>query len=184
MNLIVNVDLDWGIGKDNDLLFHLPADLRQFKRLTTGRIIVLGRKTLDTFPGQKPLRNRVNIVLTRDKNRVLSDAIICHDHQALKEELLHHPGNSVFVVGGESIYRQLLPFCNRAYVTRVYQRMNADAFFPNLDSMPNWKKIASGPVLTDYSRSDENKTVIPFQYLLYQQIQSKRFGQDIPAHED
>ena len=139
MNLIAAVDNNWGIGKDGKLLTSIPKDMKFFREKTTGNVVVMGRKTLESFPGQKPLPNRVNIVLTRDPHYHAEGAVIVHDMDELKKALQPYPDQSVFVIGGEAIYRQLLAECDTAYLTKIDHVFDADAFFPDIDAMPEWQ---------------------------------------------
>ena len=172
MNLIVNVDLDWGIGREGRLLVHLREDMRRFKYLTTGQVIILGRKTLGTFPRGRPLPDRTNIVLTRDKAMQLEGATLCHSLAELAAMLSAYPADAVFVAGGDSLYRQLLPFCSLAYVTRVHRHLHADAFFPNLDCLESWQLEEAGPLLSGASRLGDPDDLLPFQFCLYRQHQA------------
>lgn len=139
MNLIVAVDKNWAIGKDNKLLVSIPDDMKFFRETTTGKVVVMGRKTLESFPNGKPLKNRVNIVLTRDPNYEVKDAIIVHSKEELDEELKKYNQDDIFVIGGESIYRMMLNDCKRAFVTYVDYAYDADTYFPNLDELSDWK---------------------------------------------
>ena len=139
MNLIVAVDRNWAIGKDNKLLVSIPDDMKFFRDTTTGKVVVMGRKTLESFPNGKPLKNRVNIVLTRDTNYSVDGAIIVHSEEELKEELTKYNSDDIYVIGGESIYRLLLDQCKLAFVTYVDYAYDADTYFPNLDEMDDWK---------------------------------------------
>jgi len=139
MNLIVAVDKNWAIGKNNQLLVSIPDDMKFFRTVTTGKVVVMGRKTLESFPNGKPLKNRVNIVLTRDKNYQVADAIVVHSKEELDAELKKYNSNDIFVIGGESIYRLLLDDCDRAFVTYIDYSYDADTFFPNLDEKKEWK---------------------------------------------
>lgn len=139
MNLIVAVDENWGIGYQNQLLVSIPADMKFFRETTVGKVVAMGRKTLETFPGGQPLKKRTNIVLTRDPNYQVKDAIIVHDIDEMVEELKKYEDEEIYVIGGESIYRQLLPYCKVAYVTRIHHAYQADTYFPNLDEMEDWQ---------------------------------------------
>ncbi len=110
MNLIVAADANWGIGKENKLLVSIPADMKFFRTTTTGKVVVMGRKTLESFPGGLPLKNRVNIVITRDKNYKAKDAVIVHSIEEALEEVKKYQSEDVYVIGGDSIYRQMLPY--------------------------------------------------------------------------
>ena len=139
MNLIVNADKNWAIGKDNRLLVSIPQDMKFFRETTTGKVVVMGRKTLESFPGGQPLKKRTNIVLTTDKSYQAGEAIVVHSMEELMEELEQYPREDIFVIGGESIYRSLLPWCRTAYVTRTDHAYDADTWFPDLDAGPEWK---------------------------------------------
>ena len=139
MNLIVNADKKWAIGKDNRLLVSIPQDMKFFRETTTGKVVVMGRKTLESFPGGQPLKKRTNIVLTTDPNYQAGEAVIVHSMEELMEELRKYPREDIFVIGGESIYRSLLPWCRTAYVTRTDHAYDADTWFPDLDADPEWK---------------------------------------------
>lgn len=138
MNLIVAVDENWGIGKQNKLLVSIPADMKFFRETTTKKVVVMGRKTLESFPQSQPLKNRVNIVLTKDLNYRVNGGIVVHSIEALLEEIKDYPTEDVYVIGGESIYRQLLPYCHLAHVTKINYGYDADTFFPDLDQMKDW----------------------------------------------
>lgn len=139
MNLIVAVDKNWAIGKGNQLLVSIPQDMKFFRETTMGKVVVMGRKTLETFPGGQPLKKRTNIVLTRDKDYDVKDAIVVHTIEELLEELKNYESEEIFVIGGETVYRQLLPYCNLAHVTKINHAYEADTYFPNLDEMDDWE---------------------------------------------
>lgn len=150
MNLIVAVDKNWAIGKNNKLLVSIPDDMKFFRETTTGKVVVMGRKTLESFPSGKPLKNRVNIVLTRDENYEVKDAIMVHSKDELMEELKKYNTDDIFVIGGESIYRMLLDDCSRAFVTYVDYAYDADTYFPNLDEDDSWKLAEESEEQTYY----------------------------------
>ncbi len=139
MNLIVAVDENWAIGKGNDLLVSIPQDMKFFRETTMGKVVVMGRKTLESFPGGQPLKKRTNIVLTRDKNYQVKDAIVLHTVEEVLEELKKYDEEEIFIIGGESIYRQFLPYCKLAHVTKIHHAYEADTYFPNLDEMDDWE---------------------------------------------
>ena len=138
MQAIVNVTPQWGIGSENRLLVHIRADMRRFRQLTTGNTIIIGRKTLETFPGGQPLPNRENVILTHDLSFCANGSSVMHELSELVVFLKERNPDSVFVCGGEQIYRQLLPYCSTALVTLTYTSEKADRYFPNLNQMPNW----------------------------------------------
>ena len=147
MKTIVNVDKNWGIGLGDKLINHIPADMKFFKEKTTGNVVVMGKTTFLTFPGQKALPNRVNIVLTTDPEWSAENVIVCHSLDELFEQLERYDTNTVYVIGGSKVYEQLLPYCDTAYVTKVETSKEADRFFPNLDESEDWIVADSGDVL-------------------------------------
>ena len=142
MNLIVAVDENWAIGYKNELLIRIPADMKMFREETTGKVVVMGRKTLESFPGQRPLPKRTNIVLTKNKDYKVKDAEVVHSIEELLEELKKYPDEEIYITGGETVYRQMLPYCDVAHVTRIDRKYEADAFFPNLEEEGNWEITA------------------------------------------
>ena len=144
MNIIVAVDKHWGIGNRGELLVSIPKDQKMFRQETTGKVVVLGRKMLDTFPQKQPLPNRTNIVLTHDTNYQVKGATVVHSVEELLAELKKYPSEDVYIIGGESIYQQMLPYCDTAHVTQIDHEYQADAFFPNLDEDPAWEMTAEG----------------------------------------
>jgi dihydrofolate reductase len=138
MNLIAAVDSNWAIGKNNDLLVRIPLDQKFFREMTTGKVVVMGRKTLESFPNGLPLKNRTNIVLTGNPNYKVKDAIIVHSMDELHEELKKYPSEDIYVIGGEKVYAQLLDECDMAHITKINYAYDADAYFPNLDEKPEW----------------------------------------------
>jgi len=139
MNLIVAVDKNWAIGCGNKLLVSIPADMKFFRETTTGKAVVMGRKTLESFPNGQPLKNRENIVLTSDRSYQVSGAVVVHSVESMLEELDKYDSDDIYVIGGESVYRQLLPYCSTAYVTKIDHAYAADTYFPNLDEQEEWK---------------------------------------------
>lgn len=146
MNVIVAVDQNWAIGKKGQLLFRIREDLEHFRTLTTGNCVIYGRKTLETFPGGEPLPYRDNIVLTENKSFEV-DAMVAHNLDELRRIIHDYPAEQVYVIGGASVYRQLLSYCATAYVTKIDASIEgADAFFPNLDIDPNWQMTEEGEI--------------------------------------
>lgn len=143
MNLIVAVDKNWGIGKGNKLLVSIPADMKLFQQETMGKTVVMGRKTLESFPGGMPLVNRTNIVLTQNKDYRAKGALVVHNLEELLAKLANYPTQDIYVIGGDSVYRQMLPHCDTAHVTKIDFAYEADAYFPNLDAMDEWEITAS-----------------------------------------
>ena len=156
MKLIAAVDQNWAIGKGGDQLCYLPADLKRFRALTTGHPVILGRKTLATFPGGRPLKNRRNLILSRDPAFAPEGAEVFRELDSLRAAA---PADS-FVIGGESVYRALLGWCGTAYITKIGRAWEgADAFFPNLDDDPAWFVAEEGEPLEHQG--------IPFRYVTY-----------------
>lgn len=150
MRMIVAVDSRWAIGNKGQLLVSIPADLRRFRDITTGKTVILGRKTLDTFPSGRPLKNRRNIVLTRDKSYKIPDAEVVNDLNSLFDIIKGTDSDDIYVIGGSSVYLQLLPYCDVAYVTKIDYRYEADAFLPNLDEDPEWECVEESEEQTYY----------------------------------
>ena len=159
MNLIVNADKNWGIGKNNELLVHIPNDMKMFRQMTTGKVVVMGRKTLESFPNGMPLPKRTNIVLTHDKDYDAKGAIVVGSKEELLDELEEYKDEDIFIIGGESIYRMMLPYCDTAYVTRTDFAYDADTYFPDLDEMPEWKLVKES--------EEETYFDIEYQFLVY-----------------
>ena len=138
MNIIASADNNWAIGKNNELLIRIPQDMKRFRQMTTGNVVVMGRKTLESFPNQAPLKDRVNIVLTANPNYEVKGAVIVHSMDELQEELQKYNSEDIYVIGGDSIYRQMLDLCDTAYITKIDYAYEADAHLPNLEEDPAW----------------------------------------------
>lgn len=160
MNLIVAVDNNWAIGNKNELLVRIPNDHKHFREETTGKVVVLGRKTLETFPQGQPLKNRTNIILTTDRKYQVKDAIIVHSIQELLEELKKYNDEDIYIIGGESVYRQMLPYCNVAHITKIDHSYEADTYFPNLDQDEEWHITADSDEQTYFD--------IAYQFVKYE----------------
>lgn len=139
MNIIAAVDKNWAIGNKNRLLTSIPADMKFFRETTSGHVVVMGRKTLESFPNGLPLKNRTNIVLTGNRNYKVKDAVIVHTKEELLEELKKYDTEELYVIGGGSIYEMLLPYCDTAYITKIDHGYEADTYFPNLDENEEWE---------------------------------------------
>ncbi len=145
MKAIAAVSENWGIGRDNSLLFHISEDMKFFRRSTADSVVIMGRKTLDSFPGGKPLPKRVNIVLTHNEKYYKDGVVAVHSVKEAVEEAQSY-GKEIFVIGGADIYAQLLDMCDKCLITKVSACPEADSFFPNLDSMEEWEAVCdSGP---------------------------------------
>ena len=162
MNIILAADRKWAIGKNNDLLIHLPGDLKYFKKMTTGKTVIMGRKTLESLPGGKPLPNRRNIILTRSEDFQATGAEVLHSI----EEVLHliKSGNlesdEVFVIGGAEIYKQMIPYCDKFYITKIDAELPADRYFVDLDGIDELKITWKGPT--------EEYEGTKYQHVLYE----------------
>lgn len=146
MRAIVVVDKHWGIGKKNDLLFHLPADMKHFRETTAGKVVVMGSNTLASFPEGKPLKNRTNLVLFPG-GAAREDCLVVQSLEELFAEIKKYPAEDVFVIGGAMLYRTLLPYCEGAIVTKADADGGAEVFFEDLDKLANWRCIAEGEPL-------------------------------------
>lgn len=148
MNMIVAVDRNWAIGRKGGLLVSIPNDQKHFREETYGKVVVLGRKTLQTFPQGMPLPGRTNIILSGNPDYKVKGALVVHSLEELMQELKSYPTGDVYIIGGESVYRQLLPYCDTVHLTKIDHIYEADAHFPNLDQDPEWKIVADSDELT------------------------------------
>ena len=139
MNLCVTADRHWAIGKDGRPLVTIPADRQMFLKETAGKVVVMGRRTLEGLPGGQPFGNRVNIVLTHDMQYKVKGAVVCHSLEEALKALKDYDEDDIYIIGGESIYRMLLPYCKEAYITRIRHSYAADTYFPDLDADPEWE---------------------------------------------
>ncbi|MDD6023051.1 MAG: dihydrofolate reductase [Oscillospiraceae bacterium] len=158
MQILVNVARNGGIGFRGDQLFYIPSDLHRFRRLTLGKTIVMGRRTLEALPGKKPLPGRTNLILSSTLSHV-PGAEVFQTLSGLFQRLQPCDPEDIFIIGGGSVYDALLPYCRRAKITRTYAAPEADTFFPSLDTIPGWELEAVGPM------QEENG--IRFQYMDY-----------------
>lgn len=155
ISIIVAVSEDWGIGKDNELLWHISEDLKRFKRLTTGNTVVMGKKTWESLP-RRPLPGRKNIVLTDNLKENIENAITCYSiENALSKCFLEE---EIFIIGGGSVYRQFMPLADRLYITHVHKNAPADIYFPEID-LKIWKVTEEEEFLSDEG--------IPYTYTVY-----------------
>lgn len=163
MNIIVCVDANWGIGYKNELLVRIPSDQKFFRETTTGKVVVMGRKTLDSFPQGKPLKNRTNIVITSNKELEKRDEeIYVNSVEECLELLKNYNDDDIYIIGGASIYKQFLPYCNKALVTRVDREFAADTYFPDLDKDPEWKITKESDEQTYFDNT--------FEFLVYERV--------------
>lgn len=148
MNFIVAVSENYGIGKDNNLLFNIKTDLKYFKEKTLNKVVVMGRKTYESLPF-KPLKNRVNIVLTSDDNFYKEGVIVVHSYEELFKEISKYNTDDVFIIGGASLYNKLMDRCYKAYITKVHKTVEADTFIENIENKSNWKETQTSPIITE-----------------------------------
>jgi dihydrofolate reductase len=159
MNLIVAVDNNWGIGHKGTQNVIIPEDRRKFRELTDGCTVIVGHRTLLDFPGSKPLPGRRNIVLSRNRELKIEGAVVVSSLGGLFCEIAGEDPDKVFVIGGDVIFKQLLPYCTYAYVTKIFATPESDAFFPNLDKLDNW--------VLDETGETRNHNGIEYAYLKY-----------------
>ena len=144
---IVHADKNWGIGKNNDMMFSLPLDMKFFRSTTLGHTVVMGGNTLRSFPGGKPLKNRTNIVLSR--GQVCDECVFVRSYDELKAEIKKRKNEDIYVIGGGAVYKELLPYCHMALVTKVDADGGAEVFFPNLDEDENFVCVDEGEPIDD-----------------------------------
>ena len=162
MNMIVAVDSNWAIGNKGQLLISIPADHKMFRNETIGKVVVLGRKTLETFPGKQPLAGRDNIILSTKKDYMVKGATVVNSIEDLLSQLEKYPSEDVYIIGGETVYRQMLPYVDTVHVTRIDRAYEADAYFPNLDEDDAWEITAE---------SDEQYYFdVTYEFVKYQRV--------------
>ncbi len=146
MTAIAAVDENWAIGNKGELLISIPEDQKGvFRKYTSGNTVVFGRKTLLTFPGERLLPKRVNIILTRNPSFEKEGAVILHDREELREYEKMHPDEKIFLIGGESVYKSMLDLCDEAIITYIHKTFEADAYFPDLDQLKDWELVEEEP---------------------------------------
>lgn len=147
---ILNCDINYGIGKKNGLLFNLPLDMKYFRETTKGHVVAMGENTLLSFPNSQPLKNRTNVVLSKDKDHNYDGVINVHDFNEFIQMIKKYgEKETVFIIGGASIYAQTLPYVDEVYLTKVNADGGAEVFFPNLDKNPDFICIDEGTPLMD-----------------------------------
>ena len=162
MKLIVAVDKNWAIGKDNGLLVHLPGDLKYFKERTFGKVVIMGRATLESLPGAKPLPKRINIVISRNAAYKKEGCIMVSSVEEAVARTAEFPQDDVIVMGGASIYQQMLPYCDTCYVTKLNKAFPADKYFPDLDQDPKFQVVWQSP--------PQEENGISYQFLEYKRV--------------
>lgn len=163
MNLIVATDEKWGIGRDGGLLAHLSSDLKYFKEKTMGKTVVMGRRTLESLPGSKPLPHRKNVVLTGNLSYEKEGCTVVHTMEELKELCSSQPGDEVMIIGGASLYNALMEECESLYITKIYADLGADVFIKNVDELTGFEVCWQSEIL------EEND--IRFQFLEYKRVE-------------
>lgn len=166
MQCIVAVDKNWGIGYKNQLLVSIPADMRFFKEMTTGKVVVMGKNTLESFPGGKPLANRTNIVVALEKDYKVPGATVVNSIEEAVEAVKEYNQEDVIVIGGASIYKQFLPYCDVAHVTKIDYAYEADTYFPNLDVDEDWEITADSEEQTYYD--------LEYRFVKYERISTRK----------
>lgn len=139
MNIIAAADKNWGIGKDNNLLDHISEDMKFFKEKTINKVVIMGKNTFLSLPGQNPLPERKNIVLTHDKNFKKDGITVCESiEKAIEEAKKDYSDEDIFFIGGESVYSAAIDFCNTAYITKIDNEYDADRFLVDFDNLDGW----------------------------------------------
>lgn len=149
MNLIVAADRNWGIGKDNRLLASLPSDMKYFREHTLGKAVVMGRKTLESMPGGKPLPGRTNYVLTANPDYQVDGCIMVHGEYELFDAISHHNPDDVLLIGGGSLYKRFYKYCDKLYVTKIDAEFDADTFIPDFDLDDDYQVISESEPVTE-----------------------------------
>ena len=162
MNVIVAVDENWAIGYKDELLVSIPNDHKMFREMTTGKVVVLGRKTLSTFPQGRPLKNRTNIILSTQPDYAAEGALVAHSLEEYLQLAEQYDTEDIFIIGGGSIYRQLLPYCDTVHVTKIDHAYQADTYFPNLDDDPEWEITADSDEQTYFD--------ITYRFVKYERV--------------
>lgn len=163
MKMIVAADLNWGIGIKGDLLTPLPEDMKFFREKTKDSVVIMGRKTLESFPGHKPLKNRVNIVITTSKELNAEGIVKVSSVEEAVKEAEKYKDKEVFVIGGGTVYTQMLDLCDTAYITKINKVFEeADTFIPNLDKMPQWEIVEKSEI-KEYNGTE-------FSFVTYKRI--------------
>lgn len=162
MTIIAAVDNNWGIGKNNKLLVSIPDDMKRFREQTTGGVVVMGRHTLESLPGGRPLKDRINVVLSRNISYKVDGAIVAHSVDEVKAILEKNPNKKAFCIGGESIYKLLLPLCDEALLTKIDYAYDADTYFPNLDKDEGWEAV--------WESDEETYYDLIYSYVRYKRV--------------
>ncbi|NLY87356.1 MAG: dihydrofolate reductase [Clostridiales bacterium] len=165
MNMIVAVDRNWGIGRNNDLLASIPGDMKYFKDHTLGKVVVMGRKTLESMPGGKGLPKRSNIVLTSNKNLSADRCTIVNSEDEMFSEISKYNSEDVYLIGGASMYNRYYSLCDKLYITKIDADLDADSFIINIDEDEGYKIISQSEPMTENG--------ISYSFLVYEKINIK-----------
>ena len=168
MIAIASADKNWAIGFKDQLLVKIPSDMKNFRKHTLNHVVVLGRKTLAGFPNGLPLAQRTNIILSRKKDYTVRGGIVVNSKEELLEELKKYPSDEIFIIGGGSIYKMMLPYCHKAVITRIDYAYEADAHFPDLEAEPDWVIEEEGEEETCFS--------IEYRYETYRNLSPLPLG--------
>lgn len=166
MKFIAAVDSKWGIGKNGRLLIRISEDQRNFRETTMGHVVVLGRKTLEEFPGGRPLKGRTNIILSRNSDYSVDGAVVVHSLDELFEQLSHYDTDDIFIIGGQMVYDALIPYCDTAIITKIDRDFDADAHIMDLDKAPEWVVV--------HEREGEKQEEVNFAFVTYKNNSCKR----------
>ncbi len=145
MKFIAAVDKNWAIGNKGRLLVRISEDQKNFRNETMGHVVVLGRKTLEEFPGGRPLKGRKNIILSGNPEYTVDGAVVVHSLDELFVELRKYDSDDIYVIGGQTVYDALIPYCDTGIITKINEEFDADAYIPNLDKIPGWGVADSRP---------------------------------------
>lgn len=167
MNFIVAVTNDYAIGKNNNLLFHLPTDLKYFKQTTINKVVVMGERTYHSLP-KRPLPNRINIVLSDNPQFYDDNIVIVNNLNQLFDELKKYNPDDVFVTGGASVYNLLMDYCTKAYITKIDMVVPADTYIKNIEKMQNWKLVSQSETKTEND--------LDFKFLIFENLNVKPEG--------
>lgn len=159
MKFIAAVDSKWGIGKNGRLLIRISEDQRNFRETTMGHVVVLGRKTLEEFPGGRPLKGRTNIILSRNRDYRVDGAVVVHSLDELFVQLSHYDSDDIFIIGGQMVYDALIPYCDTAIITKIDRDFDADTHIMDLDKAPEWVAV--------HERGGENQEDVNFAFVTY-----------------
>ena len=162
MNLIVAVDNKWGIGRDGGLLLSIPSDMKYFKEQTYGKVVVMGRRTLESMPGRRGLAGRTNYVLTSDPDYRAERCEIVNSEAEMLEAISKHAPDDVFLIGGATLYNKFYRMCERLYVTRIDADLNADTFIKNFDEDPEFRIVSQSEPITENG--------VTFRFTIYERL--------------